>query len=132
MELKKEWNANEWEEYLKTIESPQTELLLDDPELVEAISEEKFKEGVANNMGQNYSAQLNKIIGLLMEGLTEKQKQVLHHLFWESRTQRETARIMGIRHSSVQKIRERALTSFGRILLKSRKDLSQKDEEIAA
>ena len=127
----KNWNVNDWENYLKEIESPQTELLLRNPNYVELMSEEQFREGVINLMGTNYYPQLNNIVSLLMDGLTEKQKNVLHYIFWESKTLREVANIMGIKHASVRDLRDRALISLSRIIISTSKRPQQNFDEAA-
>lgn len=128
----KSWNAVEWEEYLTSIESNQTEMLLIDPNMTELMSEEKFREGVTNVMGQNYSPKLNGMISVLMDGLSEKQKKVLHHIFWESLTVSEIARMMGLHHSSVQSLRNRGLQSIAKTLISSAKCSQSKVQEDGA
>ncbi len=119
MESKSEWSAIQWEEYLETLESPQTELILDNPNLVEAMSEETFREGVANLMGTNYSPKLNRVIALMMDALTDKQRNVLNLIYWESKSLREVAGLLGINFSSARDIRDRGLANLSKIMIKS-------------
>lgn len=127
----KNWNVNEWENYLKEIESPQTELLLDDPNYLNFLSEEKFKEGVSELIGTNYSSNLNAVIVLLMERLTKKQRTVLDLIFWQSKTLREVADILQVRHTTVQDLRDRALASLARTLINSTKKKTKSLDEAA-
>ncbi len=127
------WSLSTWEDYLKTIEVNQEEVLLDDPVLIEEYPQEAgdtcfILDGKESLVLQRYLLDATK-------ELTFKQRAVLNFLFLGGLNLRETGERLEISAYAVSRIRDRALKSLGMILIKRmtstkpRKDRPRRERE---
>ena len=121
-----------WEEYLFEFEGSQKEILLDNPKQIEKMTDQQFKEGFSDLIGTNYSPHLEKLIKKMMDELTDKQRQVLLKIYWESKTEREVADSLGVAKSSVHDIKKRAQVKIGQMLLTLSKKMKTDQNHVAA
>jgi len=61
MDTQNEWSANQWEAYLTELEVEQTETLLNQAGIVEAMPEDYYQEGFSELIGTNYSEKLSNM-----------------------------------------------------------------------
>lgn len=115
----KSWSAQNWEEYLQTQEVDQRELLFDNPATSDNFSQEAHDQHIKTIFDRNDYPGLQQKLVKLMGLLSEKQRCVLHLLFWENRSVLEIAEMTGITRQSVYELKGRALTQLGSLLVKS-------------
>ena len=113
----KNWSFNIWENYLKTLEVEQQETLLDDPFLIEELSEKKcdtYQRGIPSV--EEFSV-LKKYLFEAFRELTDKQQVVLNRTVLEGLGLQEVSESMDISICAVVRIRDRALKSLGSTLI---------------
>ena len=110
----KKWSGQQWEEYLSSIEISQKELLVDDYEIINNLSEERHKEGFSNLIGENFHPELKRFIDLVLNKLSPLQKKVLHYIFWEGLPLSDIATMLGVSKTAVIKTRDRGLVQLGK------------------
>ena len=113
----KDWSPSVWENYLRTVEIEQEEILLDDPLLTEEYSQEEHDLYCRSVFDVKDLPNLKEALLQAFEGLTSKQKQVLNQIFFEKMNLREVGYCIGISSHGVARIRDRALRSVGLILV---------------
>ena len=131
MDTQNEWSANQWEAYLTELEVDQTEVLLNQAGIVEAMPEDYYQEGFSELIGTNYSEKLSNMIALLMQALTERQQAVLKLLFWESKTIGEVSIQLGISRAGVKDLRDRALAKISKIMIQHKTRTAKSQLEAA-
>ena len=82
--LCKSWNADTWEEYLKTIEIFKKESPLATAESIEALSENQYGSLFVKLIGQKEYPHLAKVTRAAIEALSSKQKKVILTLYLEN------------------------------------------------
>ena len=111
-----QWNSQTWEDYLSSLEAPQTELLLDDPDTIDEYSQEEFS--LSNIMSTaNDFPRLKELISKILGHLPKNQRIVIHSIFWEGIGVNNLAKKTGVSKSAIQQTRDRALKQISRILL---------------
>ena len=114
------WSARKWDEHLSRIEGKQTELLLDDPSMIDNISQEDYEQGflaISDCLNENTFQNLQETFLKILEEMTENQRQVLDYIFWKNLNLCEISRLLGVSRTAVQGTRDRALKRFGKVLL---------------
>lgn len=103
----KGWTLKDWENYLSILdvgikESQLTDLNLDDknPENIFELS-----------AGSATSVQATRV-GSALDGLTEKQRFVIQAIFWEGKSERKIATLLGASRSAVQRLKRRAIRNL--------------------
>lgn len=102
-EISKRWCPETWERFLiETVDRPQADAQVSSETYEELIN--KSSEPAGNNQSicpDHHFVALKKA----MSRLTTQQSQILRHLFWDNRSIRETAKLMGVSKSlvSIQK-----------------------------
>jgi len=115
----KNWGVQLWEEYLQTQETEQRELLFDNPAASDNYSQQAHDLHIKSIFDKDDYPGLQQKLIRLMGLLSEKQRSVLHLLFWENLSVIEIAELTGITRQSVYEIKRRALTQLGSLLVKS-------------
>lgn len=114
-ELKKissTWSANQWEDYLKSIEVPLREAYVLDPKHIEKRSQVDLETFYSSDISDYYHLK-RKVIGGLYK-LTPRQLQVVDMTFWQGMTQRAIAEKLGLGVSTVPNTLKRALVKLRR------------------
>lgn len=121
------WNPQIWEDYLSTIEGKQTELLLDNPTLIESFSQDDYNKSISNLVDKKDFPNLKAFFSEVLKRLPSNQHLVLHHIFWENMSIQNIAQEMGASRQSVEATRDRAFKKLSRALLQAISKDSQKD-----
>jgi RNA polymerase sigma factor (sigma-70 family) len=106
----KGWNTEIWEAYLKTIEVKNSGMKYK-PEIYDAFCSELMASIFSVVTNEKNSILKNKIEDAIAD-LPEKQRDVLHLIFWEGKSQRKIAKSWGVQQSSVFDLKERALSNL--------------------
>lgn len=101
------WTPEQWESYLKTIESPLSESLIS-PGKYMRISETS-EIGVFDFAQSHPNVSLQARIKLLLEILTVRERQAIELLFLKAKTSREAALELGVRVSRIAALKKKAL-----------------------
>ena len=106
------WSSQDWEEYLSTLETNSGENILERGEDIENLSQEKYEEAllaVSEELDEKQFPHLKRVFIQIMKQIPERQRKVLHYLFWEGLSVSATARRMGVSRPAIQQTRDRAL-----------------------
>lgn len=114
----KNWNPSVWEDYLKTLEVEQEEILLEDPSRIEDHSQEESDIHRQNVPSKNELPILKRYLFEAVKELTYKQRAVLSQIFLEGLTLKMVGQNMEISAYAVARVRDRALRSLGLVLIK--------------
>lgn len=106
-EVSGNWTVETWEYYLLTIEKPLKERLLE-PRLYDELAARQ-DETVFQKFCISANPNTQKLIKLLLEGLSPMQRTVIEKIFFDGRTEREAAELLNISRSSVCVYKKRAL-----------------------
>lgn len=104
------WNLATWEAYLGTIEQPIRETLLSaaNYSLALEIQTQTIFESLH---WANSSARLpNPMISL--NDFSQKQRRIIELIFWKDKSERDTAKILGLSRSSVKTTKKRVLVAL--------------------
>ena len=112
----KSWTGTLWEEYLKSFEEAQREVLFKTPLDIERFSNEGHEQARRNFHSRSDFPLLKKKIAGVVEKLTLKEQEVIRLLYWERVSLRESAAILKTSKSSVSRLRDRALYRLEAIL----------------
>jgi len=99
------WLAEDWEDYLKSLEGGLKESQLPLRDGDESNLTTSVFEITSNSATDQQSSQVEQIL----VGLTEKQSHVIRAIYWQGLSERNIARLMGISRTAVRKIKSRAL-----------------------
>ena len=118
-EICKDWKPSQWEEYLQSIESGQTELLLSNP--IEqylsgtVVSEVEVTE--EENEENNNHSRLFDLLNQSLEQLTTNQKNIIEAIYWNDHTLQEIADELDISKVAVSLTRDRAFKQIAKFML---------------
>ena len=59
---------------------------------------------------------IEEAIGEFMDLLTDRQRQVIHQIYFQQRTQREVSRVFGITEPAVSKAKQKMRRNAGRLI----------------
>lgn len=107
-EAAKTWTPATWEEYLTTLEKPQTEFLLNNPRDIENISAAEYTEMLIFLMKHDEHPVLKRTIEAGLKKLSPREKEVIHLYYWDNCRQHEIAEGLGITRGTVKKLLDRA------------------------
>lgn len=112
-EVSKTWDAETWERFLaQTVDHSQREILQSDEERL--IDEYLTGDEKLDEMPRN---ELHGLIRqLIRRHLTHQQQKVIRMIFWENRSEREIAEIMGLNKGRVPTIKRQSLNKLKRLL----------------
>lgn len=111
------WSPEMWEEYLKNFESSQKEMLLEQANDSESLSEEKFARLYLNLIQQEEYPKLRKVIKAALYSLPKNEQQVLHALYWEELSQREAAKKLSLSRTTLTNYRDRGLKRLADMMI---------------
>ena len=127
------WSPTQWEDYLSSTEGRQIETLLDNSSSIESLSQEdhdKVLSAITNGVDVNLFPRLQETIAEALKQISKNQRQILHYLFWQDLSLKETAQILGVSKAAIQNARDRALTRIGGMLLQVASKPSPADEKV--
>ena len=116
--ISRKWGPSMWEYYLSSIEVEQTEFLLEDPNSVDDLSYEEYKNFACQSMEKKDFPNLRIILEKVIHDLPKKQSQVLHHIFWEGLSMSEISKKYEVSRTAIQRTKERALRRAEKLLFK--------------
>lgn len=110
-EISKNWDAQTWERFLKeTVEHPQQEELITDLLLTDEL------DGVWLDEVPDNSDVSEKIRRLIRFHLTPRQQQVIRLIYWESKSERRIAEMLGVSRSTVVGLKRDSLNKLKRLI----------------
>lgn len=105
------WNANEWEAYLRTLEVGLSESL--------SSKNEVNQRGITNNIFELSSSgcaeEVSMVVEQLLAHLSERQALVLRKIFWDGKSERKIARELKIGRPAVYDLKKRALKNLRKV-----------------
>lgn len=112
-EVSKNWDAPTWERFLaETIDCPQREIVQSNEERL--IDEYFTGDEKLDEMPRN---ELHDLIRqLIRRHLTIQQQSVIRMIYWQGRSEREIAEILGINKGRVPTIKRQSLSKLRRLL----------------
>ena len=119
-EESKNWNAQQWESYLQTVERGRSESL--------STRTEVERLGITLNIfdlaDTDCSEEISTLVRSLLDKLSNRQAFVLKMIFWHGKSERQIAKMMGSSRQAVYDLKKRALKnlriSFHEVLATSR------------
>jgi|GEM_PF-2739409 len=125
----KEWNPTQWEEHLTTLEGYQRELLIDDPDFADYMSQDEYDQKYLELLKKDSFPHLETALLKGVKTLTPEQQQVIQLYFWENLSLSQIANQLGITKPSVQARKNKALARLGTLFIKVRsKNTTNKKE----
>lgn len=110
-EISKNWSAQMWERFLKeTVECPQKEELITDLLLTDEL------DGIWLDEVPDNSDVSEKIRRLIRSHLTPRQQHVIRLTFWESKSERQIAKMLGVSRSTVVGLKKDSLNKLKRLI----------------
>ena len=122
----KNWGPSVWEDYLKTFEVEQKEILLKNPSCIEKYSQEEIDIQKQNVLSEREFPIFKKYLFEAVKELTFKQRVVLSQIFLEGQILRVVGENMEISTYAVARIRDRALRRLGLVLIKRMTEVASK------
>lgn len=128
-EQSKMWSMRTWEKYLQSIESPQTEILVDDFDKVandyasevakKALWDEQADDDLQENQPQDgtppkITQEEKQAIEAISKNLPSMQQAVIQLLFWDGLSEREACEKLGISRITLRTHRDRAICELRR------------------
>ncbi len=117
------WSASDWETYLdSTVDVKQKELLMENSSMMgrlsENLSQEDHEKVFSPATDPKNFLHLEEILGEIINQLSENQRQVLHHIFWENLSLGGASKKLGVSRVAVKYTKDRALKRISDLLLK--------------
>ena len=113
--LTPKWDEATWERYLEWYDVPRPESLVR-PRTYKKISE-AADESLFVHSQSNADDELKARVTSFLSKLTDQQRTVINLIFWEGRSERETAELLKINHKSVHRLKVRALKKIKGLLV---------------
>ena len=111
------WKPQVWEDYLKTYESDQKEILAENLDLIAAPQYEEYIDVYKSLLAQDEYPQLKKVVNAALCALTKRERQTIRALYWEGLTQSQIASQLGVNRKTIVSYRDRALQKLADFLL---------------
>lgn len=123
------WSTDDWETYLSSLEAPQREKLLDNPQTVENMNSDYYLENFSSLIGQNYTPQLKELCGSILDRLTPHQQKIITEIYWNNKNAEELGRELGVSGTAVRRVKERAETQMKKYILNLQENQNQEIEQ---
>jgi RNA polymerase sigma factor (sigma-70 family) len=115
--ITQDWSAKTWEDYLLWFENQ-------NGQRAESLIPKRRYDEICDNqeesifiLAQSSADQdLKDRVSSYLATLTDQQRRALKMLFWESKSLRETAAVLGINHKAVLRLKKRALNKIRGLL----------------
>ena len=119
----KNYSPEQWEQYLKTLETPQREQTLEDASFSELYSTENHEElfGKSEAMEEE-TREKTEAIKDILKYLSPQKRECIRLFFWEGMCNREIAKSLDVSKRTVIRLKKRAL--------KELEELHKKEKEI--
>lgn len=101
------WGPKDWEQYLQKIDFPLRESLLPQHVWTKKISNQF--DTIFSESQVTAPEDISESVQQCLNKLTKRQTEVLRLIYWENKSERETALILKISRSSVRTIHKRSL-----------------------
>ena len=119
--ISKSWSADTWEAYLSSLETQQTECLLEDPTQIENLSNEAHEDFWAlidrDEQGKRDKSQLRSLIQTCLDVVSPREREILKKIFWENKSERAVADELGISRNSLKVLKSRGLSKIKHFIL---------------
>lgn len=102
-----DWTHEDWEQYLKKIETPLSESLISSSGYKRR--QELQTESIFRRVANTPTRCLQKKAFELLQPLTERQRQIIELIYWGHKSEREVAKLLGISRSTVRVIQKRSI-----------------------
>lgn len=111
------WNKKTWESYLQWKESPQNEVILQNPLSVEDLSVGDFTGMLFGFSEQSDYPVLGRIVvQQTINKLTQRQKKIIKMRFWEGKNICEISRELGVSRRSIRVSMDQGLSKMKKII----------------
>jgi DNA-directed RNA polymerase specialized sigma subunit len=107
-EQSKSWSAEEWESYLATLDVGLKESLSSKTE----VSSRGLTANVFEYAATDCPDDVLELVERLVAQLSKRQQFVLRNVFWDGKSERQIAKMLGIGRSAVYDLKKRALKNL--------------------
>ena len=126
-EESKSWTPEQWESYLKTLETPRFESLLPSGQFEEVC--EELEASVFANVQIPSSEDLIRRVQRILSCLTPRQRQALEEVYLKGKSPRKAALALGISRSAVLKLERKGLKNLRQHILQGVSTLPLVEEQ---
>ena len=105
------WSANEWESYLRTLEVGLSESLSSKTE----VDQRAITNNIFEFSSSGCSEEVSLVVEQLLAHLSERQALVLKKIFWDGKSERKIARELKIGRQAVYDLKKRALKNLRKV-----------------
>ncbi len=111
-EESKDWNPDQWESYLQTLETTEDDDVVYAGELLDEISHESFASLACSHSEKSPVPLTCDFLRAALSKLTTKQRRVIEDIYFNNKLKVTIAKEMGVSKVAVTKIHARALASL--------------------
>lgn len=105
------WNADDWESYLRTLEVGLSESLSSKTE----VNQKAITNNIFELSSSGCSKEVSMVVEQLLAHLSERQALVLRKIFWDGKSERKIAREMKTSRQAVYDLKKRALKNLRKV-----------------